>query len=142
MCLCHQVEGWGVSRWRKERVYRSEVGRESAGGEGICLFLFQRRQSDGVGMCVLAEGGGEGGGRINTGEDSSAREDRQCFVSRLINRAKCICSLPNLSEDAERRRTRTRTRRTRRMGRGKKKEREPFIRELLVVRYLWSMPKE
>ena len=25
---------------------------------------------------------------------------------------------------------------------GKKKEREPFIRELLVVRYLWSLPKE
>ena len=24
----------------------------------------------------------------------------------------------------------------------KKKEREPFIRELLVVRYLWSLPKE
>ena len=82
-------------------------------------------------------GGGGGVWRINTGEDSSARVDRQCFVSRLINRAKCICSLPNLSEDAERRRTRIR-----RMGRGKKKEREPFIREPLVVRYLWSMPKE
>jgi len=27
-------------------------------------------------------------------------------------------------------------------GKRKKKEREPFIRELLVVRYLWSMPKE
>ena len=106
-----------VDIWRgRGRVEEEQAG----GGEGgrsvfFSLFFSQRRQNDGVGVCVC--GGGWGGaGRLNTGEDSSAGVDRQCFVSRLINRAKCICSLPNLSEDAERRRRR------RRMGRKKRKE--------------------
>ena len=66
--------------------------------------------SDGV-------GDGVGVGKINTEEDSSARVDRQRDISRLINKAKCICSLPNLSEEEE------------------EEQREPSIRELLVVRY-------